>query len=124
MTNPGDDDYLNVRRVVTEDPDAGGCVWMLLRPCGGYLAERAVRFYQGNEMPALAAGVEAVPANSVLDGLLRLRTDGRYRGWAGWDRWTVMPRHLLRDSATGRYYSYEVAEPPGDEWILTQGCTP
>ena len=30
-----------------------------------------------------------------------------------------MPRHLMRDSATGRYWTYEVAEPPGEEWILT-----
>ena len=30
----------------------------------------------------------------------------------------------MRDSATGRYYTYEVAEPPGEEWILTQDRTP
>ena len=75
-------------------------------------------------MPALAAGVEAVPANSVLDGLLKLRADGRYLGWAGWERWAVMHRPLMRDTATGRYCTYEVAEPPGEEWILAQGRTP
>lgn len=124
MTKTRDDDHLNVRCIVADEPDAGGCVWMLLRPGDGHLAERAVRFYQGGEMPALAAGVEAVPANSVLDGLLKLRADGRYLGWAGWERWAVMHRPLMRDTATGRYCTYEVAEPPGEEWILAQGRTP
>ena len=121
MTKTRDDDHLNVRYIDADEPDASGCVWMLLRPGP---EERAVRFYQGIEMPALAAGVEPVPANSVLDGLLKLQTDGRYLDWSGWKRWQVMPPHLMRNSATGRYCTYEVTEPPGEEWILDQGRTP
>lgn len=124
MTNTRDDDHLNVRYVTADAPDAGSSVWMLLRPGDGRLTERAVRFYQGEEMPALAAGVEALPAQSVLDGLLRLRADGRYLGWSGWRRWRAMPRHLMLNTDTGHYCSYEVAEPPGERWIVDQTRTP